>query len=571
MRATLPLPGGARTRVGRALPRAHSSPALRDGREATPQALPATAERLADCLWIALCGIAIALLLRPFQDTPFVDDWTYAWSVDHLLAGDGLRVLDWSSNLNFAQVLWGALFCLPLGFSFVALRLSTWVAALLALCALDLLLRELGVGRRDALLGVALLGLNPIFFMLSATFMTDVPFLAASLWATLAIVLAITRHSDRWLIGFALFAAIASAVRVVAVVLPVAAVLALLLHAGSWGRQVTRIVVAAAPLVFFALLVLWSAARMVHVVDMGEIAGSPDFRKQYLLSGLLRLPTFSLQAVLCAASSLGVALLPLAAGLREWRSVRRALPFVGLLLALVAIAAFAGIEWPSALSPTFTWTYGELGATESLVAGKAMHSAPAPIVTGVTLIGLMATALVLGSLRRRLRAPESFIAWSLAGQLGLLAILWLFYDRYLLALLPLLIALFLGARPALNRARVAVLVAGLALLSVVGVRDHLAYNEALWRGVTRLREDGIADADIDGGYVVDGWLQFAQPEHAPRDAANRPFFPWLTAPGGLLPYQIANLPLPDWRVLDEIPYRRWLGRSGAIYVLARAG
>jgi len=36
---------------------------------------------------------------------------------------------------------------------------------------------------------------------------------------------------------------------------------------------------------------------------------------------------------------------------------------------------------------------------------------------------------------------ESFIAWSLAGQVALLAVLWLFYDRYLLALLPLLVAL----------------------------------------------------------------------------------------------------------------------------------
>src|SRR5207237_3075565 len=105
-------------------------------------------------------------------------------------------------------------------------------AALLALCALDLLLRELGVGRRDALLGVALLGLNPIFFMLSATFMTDVPFLAAALWATLAIVMAIHRQSDRWLVAFAVFSAVASAVRVVAIVLPLAGVLVLLLHAG---------------------------------------------------------------------------------------------------------------------------------------------------------------------------------------------------------------------------------------------------------------------------------------------------------------------------------------------------
>src|SRR4051812_31300675 len=91
-------------------------------------ALPASAT---DCLWIVLCGVLIAIALWPFQDTPFIDDWVYAWSVEHLLGGDGLRILDWSSHPNFAQVLWGALFCLPLGFSFVVLRLSTWVAGLI--------------------------------------------------------------------------------------------------------------------------------------------------------------------------------------------------------------------------------------------------------------------------------------------------------------------------------------------------------------------------------------------------------------------------------------------------------
>ena len=192
---------------------------------------------LADCAWIVLCGALVALLVRPFQDTPFVDDWVYAWSVQRLLDGHGLQILDWSSHPNFAHILWGALFCVPFGFSFVALRVSTWVAALLALCALHLLLRELGVARRDAFLGTAVLGLNPIFFMLAATFMTDVPFLAAFLWATFALVAAIERRSDRWLAVFVVLSSVAAAVRVVALVTPIAALLTLVLHGGAWGRS----------------------------------------------------------------------------------------------------------------------------------------------------------------------------------------------------------------------------------------------------------------------------------------------------------------------------------------------
>ena len=75
-------------------------------------------EKWRDCLWIALAATAVALILRPFQNTPFVDDWTYAWSVQWLLDHAELKILEWSLHRNVVQVLWGALFCLPAGFSF---------------------------------------------------------------------------------------------------------------------------------------------------------------------------------------------------------------------------------------------------------------------------------------------------------------------------------------------------------------------------------------------------------------------------------------------------------------------
>src|SRR2546428_12307485 len=150
-------------------------------------------EKLLDCVLITTCGVLLAMALRPFQNTPFIDDWLYAWSVAELLDHGRLRVLDWSSHVNVAQILWGAAFSLPLGFSFTALRVSTWVLGLLCLCGLYLLLRELGIPRRDALIGTGTLGVNPIFAILSYSFMTDIPFLAALVWSLFAAARAIHR------------------------------------------------------------------------------------------------------------------------------------------------------------------------------------------------------------------------------------------------------------------------------------------------------------------------------------------------------------------------------------------
>ena len=46
---------------------------------------------------IVVVAGAILLVLRPLQNLPFIDDWTYAWSVEYLLETRQLRILDWST------------------------------------------------------------------------------------------------------------------------------------------------------------------------------------------------------------------------------------------------------------------------------------------------------------------------------------------------------------------------------------------------------------------------------------------------------------------------------------------
>src|ERR1044072_3704921 len=123
---------------------------------------------------------ATGIALRLFADVPLHDDWTYAWSVEHFLKTGELQVLDWSIHYPFAQILWGALFCLPFGFSFSALRVSTVVLAWLGALALYGTLRELGRARSESLIATLILIASPVFFVLSFSFMTDVPFVSVS-------------------------------------------------------------------------------------------------------------------------------------------------------------------------------------------------------------------------------------------------------------------------------------------------------------------------------------------------------------------------------------------------------
>jgi hypothetical protein len=162
---------------------------------------------------------------------------------------------------------------------------------------------------------------------------------------------------------------------------------------------------------------------------------------------------------------------------------------------------------------------------------------------------------------------RSFLLWLVAWQFLAIAGLWLFYDRYVLVLLPLAIALFLTGRPRLRPGPAVALVCLFAAVSIVGLADRVDFDRALWSAVEDLRSRGARESEIDGGYIVNGWLQYAHPENAPRDERGELVVPGLTRADFPLRYTIANRPLPGRRVIGTIPYRQRLRDSGELFLL----
>lgn len=144
-------------------------------------------------LWFAAAAIAVGAQ----RDVPVIDDWTYAWSVERLLDDGQVAVLDWSAVYPLNHTLWGAGWSLVLGFSFATLRLSTLAWSLVASGALYFILRELEATRPVALLGALSVAANPVFLLLSSSFMTDVPFVGCTLMALLCYIRAMRRGQAR--------------------------------------------------------------------------------------------------------------------------------------------------------------------------------------------------------------------------------------------------------------------------------------------------------------------------------------------------------------------------------------
>jgi drug/metabolite transporter superfamily protein YnfA len=206
-----------------------------------PARIPKGAIR--DMLLLASIWVASLFVVNPLGDFPLNDDWSFGLAVKHLLQTGDFRPAGWTSMPLITQTLWGALFCLPGGFSFNALRFSTLVLSLCSLLTVYLLVRQVHPWRLLAAIAALTVAFNPIYYALSNTFMTDVPFTAPLLAAAFFFSRYLQGDSD-----FALLCGLACAVAAtlcqqLGLAVPMAFAVCLLWNRGLAGRWVIRALV----------------------------------------------------------------------------------------------------------------------------------------------------------------------------------------------------------------------------------------------------------------------------------------------------------------------------------------
>jgi hypothetical protein len=571
----------------------------------------------AEAPWLLLllaAYLAPLLIVSPAVEVPLIDDWNHALSVRHLVEEGRLWIANWTATTLVFQVFWGALFAAPFGFSFTTLRLSTLALSFAASLALYLLCREFDVSPPRAFLGALTLWLNPIVFGLSYTFMSDIPFLALYLLATLFSVRGVARARRRDLFAGSCFAALAFLVRHQGALIPLGVLLYGLLARWPPRLFLRRLpAVASAPALAVAGYLAWSRS-----------AGLPRTQGEYIQTLLRDGPRLWNPALTLAGYVLvylGLFWLPLALGLlpggaRALATRARApgtraliLAWGVAILALVAFFALRGskpdyVQGGLVVHPHGAWMpYLEDGSMihSGGLAPDDLRGARPRVLNGparVALTALAALALfLLGALplaRARRRgagvAPASRrLPLGLLGTIGLFQFAgiylpsirimggdWISFDRYLLPLAPL--AIVLGLRAArevrLSPALVTVGLAGFLLYSLVGTQDWLSYNHLRWELGNELVARGIALEQIDAGMEWDGWHLY-EPSQARKIAKPRtpdgPFWTHLIATAVDSTYVVTFSPLPGYDTLWRGEYPSWLHREPVyLYVQQRA-
>jgi hypothetical protein len=519
---------------------------------------------------LVIAGFALPLLtLHPLQNVPYIDDWTYAWSVENFLNTGTLKILDWSNSIDVAQILWGVLFCLPAGFSFEALRLSTWVLSVFGLIGFYLLLLELGVSRRDSLIGVAILGFSPLYFLLSFTFMTDIPAITFNVWSLFCFVKYLTSGRYRWVFAASAFSILTIATRLPGLAIPGAIAALLLFHKNSGARKLPAVLVGVVVPVLCAMaLIYWHSHHIEYRTDLTWVRGTPQDRTANWRFGFIYFPQWLLVTLVYALPALGLLLAPLAISCPKRQHFRKILVALAAVMALVAIGFVTGVASPSYHGANRF--LADLGGSHIYVPGAVKES----LSFGWNLLAGAAGALLLclavgPALSKTTSTHVAMLRWLLLMQLVFVVVLSLWFARYLLPLLPTLLALILAATP-IHRPLCAAGLIGLSAMISVGVlHDDIQYNRALWMSVDYLLETGAPLPRVHGGYIVNGWLQYAHRENAKVNGKGDVQVEWINAETEDFDYLVSNKAEAGWLKLKEFQYGAWFGGPGKLYVLQR--
>ncbi len=578
----------------------------RDERDRHTRASDAPSAVLPATVIIVVATAAIAAAVGIGGEFPLNDDWSYAYTT-HVLCTEGvLRFLPWTGATLVLQAGYGALLCKLFGFSFTVLRTSTILLSAAGAIGFVLLLRECRV--RGALLAVAVavFALNPLYVNLAFTFMTDVPFTVAAVWAGLWYARGLRSGRTATLVTGSVAATAALLIRQHGILVALAAACVALFppreetssvrpasaaSATAWSERV-RAACAASLLPVLAFVAF-------HVWLFG-LHGSPQGYVNKIGEAQAVTVTALANAAFRGVTYLGLFLLPLTATLAPPRRVPRLAVTTFGATAFVAAALYLRSRalMPYLSNVIYDFGLGALTLRDTLFLGLAppVHLGPF-FKIGLTIVSLAGTALLLawpaaavaagarsggtsdtttpnaigprGDVVTRFTALAALLLFA-----GTLLQVHYYFDRYLIPVLPFAAAALLGsARRSTPRAVSIVLAVLLGWYGIAGTHDYLAWNRARYAGLETLRAEGVPVTEIDGGFEFNAWHLAAELGTWPTDAESRSGQPatlrswwWVVDDRFVASFR----PLDGYRVYRELFYRRWLvPGTGRVLILER--
>ena len=541
---------------------------------------------------IPLFFLLSALVILPVLNTPFNDDWCYARMTKHFYQSGEISFFNWGEPTLLGNILWGTLFAKIFGWSFTSLHLSTLVLSVLAGIIFYLILKLFQIKEFIALTGAALLLFNPIFFVNSFTFMTDVPFLAIILVSTYFFLLFEKKQKMYYLVMASIAGILAFSSRQTAILLPFAYFISLLIKKDKTAN--------------LKLLTFWSLIVPLLVDSMIAIwrYTQPNI---YSRAFELPKPVWSVQLAFYMLIYVGLFLLPLTVSLCVSKKFRRLLwkkidflIFIGIIFILALMAIATGKLMPYLGNQIST--YGMFRLNEIIV-GEREIMFPVGFWSVLTIASVLSASIFLFLLLlswryeldklklvktpimrciriiiKRMSKNPALIVYFITFLFFIFPILiGNAFDRYIILILPGIILFFARLSKRFSFTRIPLLIGIFVTLifTITIVSDTLSWHSAAWKEAETLTATGIPATQIDAGFTWCGWhhpgLVGAKEKSKSDDyyisSYLRRFFPNCDNQ-----YCISFSPMRGFEVIRQVSYKGafWLGEK-KLYILKRLG
>lgn len=480
-----------------------------------------------DSILCALGFIACMVISRPIAEIGVNDDWSYILTTQAFVHTHHFVYNGWGAPMLGWQVLWGALFALVFGATHVGIRLSMLPIGVATVLLYHAILRGFGLNRAHASFGTLTLVLGPLFFPLSATFMSDVPGLFGLLVCVFLCQRALSAEQERaarlWLIAAAVSNVFLGTVRQIVWL----GVLAIVPCCGYLLRRRRGVPLTTAVLWTAGGACIWGFWHWFNqqpyvAIESVSVRHQPHgVAQMHLINSLWRSPLDTLLLCLPALAVGLPALWP--PRLRRWS------PVVVILLALIAAWSILPRHSTSAvlLPPWLGNVVAANGFMQSAGLFGSSRSAPPGLLFGVLAFFAVCVAAFIEQSWERgpdaSAAGSEAISWRsvsvlLLPFLGVYCALLLpravkvvIFDRYLLEIVPVLLIYLLGWHQQRAGARIpavaVVVLAGMAALSVAGTHDLFSMERARVRLLGEVEASGVPRARIQGGFEYDATTQ----------------------------------------------------------------
>lgn len=523
----------------------------------------------------------------PIAEMGFDDDWSYIKSAQ-VFAQTGHFVYNgWATAMLGWQIPWGALFIRLFGFSFTAVKLSTFPVAIATLLLFHAIQLRFHIGERNAVIGTLALGLSPLFMPLAASYMTDIPGLFVILLCLYCCQRAVAARTNASTVAWLSLAAASNVVGGTVRQIAWLGALVMVPSAG-WLLRKRRGVLPATSL-------LWTATIASVLYFMDRFARQPYSVPESISFKLSPVPM--LVGILGEALCLTLMVYPV---LVAWVGQICRIDFPKFAFIAFFVLVCTGIQWST--SWTLPWSPNLLAEEFSKAptfAGWNFNSFLLPM-GGRKIISLLvlATALAFAAVARGSgRGSEDSSTDTFRCE-----IFWLFtpfvlsyfvllipraseseaFDRYMLSIMPFVIIWLIrlhqeSIAPELPMSSIVTL-ALFTVLSIAGTHDWFALQRARLAAIGEVRASGVPRTEIQGDFEYDGWTQVENGGHinnpmvkVPRGAYNPD--PQLTqVADGCQPWYAPRMPLvqPKYTALylpkgcllrpeyPTIQFRAWL-------------